>query len=101
MAALLIGRTTVAERVWDVSRAIDAVAKYFPQADSRRVVCVGNSGGGTTAFYAACLDKRICVAVLSCSVCTFEIQSLPWSIAHVIIFRRSDFILTWGIWQGL
>lgn len=72
MAALLIGRTTVAERVWDVSRAIDAVAKYFPQTDSRRVVCVRNSGGGTTAFYAACLDKQIFVTVPSCSVCTFD-----------------------------
>lgn len=71
-AALLIGRTTVGERVWDVSRAIDALEKHFPQADISRLVCVGNSGGGTTTFYAACLDKRIQIAVPSCAVCSFD-----------------------------
>ena len=33
---------------------------------------MGNSGGGTTAFYASCLDERIKLSMPSCSVCTFE-----------------------------
>lgn len=71
-AALLIGRTAVGERVWDVIRAIDVLEKHFPQADRTKIVCMGNSGGGTTCFYAACLDKRISIAVPSCAVCSFD-----------------------------
>ncbi len=32
----------------------------------------GNSGGGTTSFYSACIDERIKYAVPSCSVCTYK-----------------------------
>lgn len=71
-AALLIGRTTIGERVWDISRAIDVLEKYFPQVNVGQIVCLGNSGGGTTCFYAACMDKRIQLAVPSCSVCSFD-----------------------------
>ncbi len=71
MGNLLLGRTTLGERVWDISRALDAVAGRFPQADVSRVLCMGNSGGGTATFYAACLDRRIRLAVPSCSVCTY------------------------------
>lgn len=71
MTALLLGRTMVGERVWDVSRAIDALAE-FPEVDSGRIACMGNSGGGTVTYYAACLDERIGVAMPSCSVCTFR-----------------------------
>jgi len=72
MAALLIGRTTLGERVWDVQRAIDVLEKHFPQADANSVVCMGNSGGGTAAFYAACVEERIKAAMPSCSVCAYE-----------------------------
>lgn len=71
MVAALLGRTMVAERVWDVSRAIDALA-LFPEIDTKRIGCMGNSGGGTTTWYAACLEPRISVAMPSCSVCTYE-----------------------------
>ena len=71
MTALLLGRTMIGERVWDVSRAIDALSE-FPQIDRKRIGCVGNSGGGTITFYAACLDRRIGIAMPSCSVCTFR-----------------------------
>ena len=33
---------------------------------------MGNSGGGTTTFYAACYDKRIRLAMPSCAVCTYD-----------------------------
>lgn len=69
MVALLLGRTMIAERVWDVSRAIDALA-HFPGVDTARIGCMGNSGGGTITWYAACLEPRISVVMPSCSVCT-------------------------------
>ncbi len=70
MVALLLGRTLIGERVWDVSRAIDAL-ETFSGIDSERIACMGNSGGGTATYYAACMDERIKIAMPSCSVCTF------------------------------
>ncbi len=72
MANLLIGRTTIGERVWDISRTIDALEKHFPQADSDKIICMGNSGGGTATFYAACLEERIKAAMPSCAICTYD-----------------------------
>ncbi len=71
MTALLLGRTMIGERVWDVSRAIDAVST-FPEIDTERIGCMGNSGGGTVTYYAACLDDRIRIAMPSCSVCEYR-----------------------------
>ena len=71
MVALLLGRTMIGERVWDVSRAID-VLEEFPDIDTSRIGCMGNSGGGTITFFAGCLDERISVAMPSCYVCTFR-----------------------------
>lgn len=71
LTALLLGRTMIGERVWDVSRAIDAL-EQFPQVDSSRIGCMGNSGGGTVTFYAACMDERIKVAMPSCTFCTYR-----------------------------
>lgn len=72
LPSLLIGRTAIGERVWDVMRLIDVIEKHFPMLDKEHIVCLGNSGGGTTTFYAACLEERIKCAVPSCSVCTFK-----------------------------
>jgi hypothetical protein len=33
---------------------------------------MGNSGGGTITYFAACLDERIGIAMPSCYVCTFR-----------------------------
>lgn len=71
MAAQLLGRTLIGERVWDISRAIDTMAE-FPEIDTDRVACMGNSGGGTATYYAACLDERIKIAMPSCAVCSFS-----------------------------
>lgn len=70
MVASLLGRTLIGERVWDISRAIDAMGE-FDEIDSDRIACMGNSGGGTATYYAACMDERIKIAMPSCSVCTF------------------------------
>lgn len=70
MHALLLGRPLVSERAWDVSRAIDLL-ETLPEVRRDRIGCMGNSGGGTVTFYSACLDKRIWLAMPSCSVCTY------------------------------
>jgi cephalosporin-C deacetylase-like acetyl esterase len=71
MSALLLGRTMIGERVWDVSRAIDALQE-FPEIDTGRIGCMGNSGGGTITYFASCLDQRISIGMPSCYVCTFR-----------------------------
>lgn len=68
--ALLLGRTVVGERVWDVSCAIDALHE-FEAIDTSKIICLGNSGGGTTTYYAAAYDERIKLAVPSCSICSY------------------------------
>ncbi len=72
MAALLTGRTTIGERVWDVSRAIDATLGHFRFVDKKRIYCMGNSGGGTATIYAAAIDTRIAAAMPSCALCTYR-----------------------------
>ncbi len=71
MASLLMGRTLLGERCWDISRAIDLLDK-FPQLDTEDILITGNSGGGTASYYAACLDERIKLSAPSCGFCTFE-----------------------------
>ncbi len=71
LPSLLLGRCAIGERVWDVMRLIDVVEKHYPDL-AKKIICLGNSGGGTTAFYATCLDKRIDCGVPSCAVCTYK-----------------------------
>lgn len=70
MVGMLLGRTLIGERVWDISRAIDALSE-FDEIDIQKIACMGNSGGGTATYYAACMDERIKIAMPSCMVCTF------------------------------
>jgi dienelactone hydrolase len=69
--ALLVGRTLLGMRVWDVMRTLDYIATR-PEATTGKVGCVGLSGGGTTTFYAAALDDRIAAAVLSGAFSSFH-----------------------------
>lgn len=71
MASLLLGRTMIGQRVWDISRAIDMLA-LFPELDPTRIGCMGNSGGGTITFFSACMEPRLTAAMPSCYVCTFR-----------------------------
>jgi dienelactone hydrolase len=69
--ALLLGRTLLGLRVWDVLRLIDYIqARPEPLAD--RIGCVGLSGGGTVALFSAALDQRIAGAVISGYFNTFR-----------------------------
>ena len=69
--ALLMGRTLIGQRCWDISRAIDAVIAHFPQVDTSRIAIMGNSGGGTATIYAAAMDERIAAAMPSCAFCGY------------------------------
>jgi len=71
MQALMLGRTLVGERASDVSRLIDAL-EHFPECDTGRVGLMGNSGGGTTTYYAACVEPRIKIAMPSCAFCSLH-----------------------------
>lgn len=70
MHALLLGRPLAAERAWDVSRAVDFL-QTLPEVRPDRIGCMGNSGGGTVTFYAACVEPRLWLAMPSCSFCTY------------------------------
>lgn len=67
---LLVGRTPIGDRVWDIARLIDWAFDSLP-VDRRRVAITGNSGGGTVSLFAAACDERITVAAPSCYFCTF------------------------------
>ncbi len=72
MRAILLGRTIIGERVWDIMRCIDIIEKHFSDvADPQKVICLGNSGGGTATTYASALDERIKISVPSCAVATY------------------------------
>lgn len=71
MQALLLGRTLIGERAFDISRLIDALAG-FPCCDLTKIGLMGNSGGGTAAFYTACAEPRIRVAMPSCAFCSLK-----------------------------
>lgn len=73
LPSILIGRTAIGERVWDIHRLIDIIENHLTEfIDATRIICMGNSGGGTTTFYAACYDSRIYMAIPSCAVCTYD-----------------------------
>ncbi len=78
MLALLRGRTTIGERVWDVSALIRLLNDRMNE-NRLPIYVMGNSGGGTASFYAACWNTALAGAIPSCSVCTY---------ADSIVFRR-------------
>ncbi len=80
-AALLLGQTMAAWRAYDVMRALDYLATR-PEVDAKRTACMGISGGGTVTLYAAALEPRIRVAVLSGSAASF--RDSIFSISHCI-----------------
>ena len=71
MHALMLGRTLIGERVWDVDRGIDYLASRG-DADMKRLGVMGNSGGGTITTFAAALLPRVSIAMPSCYFCTFR-----------------------------
>ncbi len=78
MHLIMIGRTLVGRRVFDVDRAIDYLLTR-DDVDAARIGVMGNSGGGTTSVFAAAVLPRLAFAMPSCYFCTFRdsIMALP------------------------
>jgi hypothetical protein len=78
MHCLMVNRTCVGERVYDMERFLDWAVQSF-EVDESRVLMMGNSGGGVVTTYAAACDERITVAVPSCS---FDLLQARGCIMH-------------------
>jgi dienelactone hydrolase len=74
--AVLLGKTVVGLRVWDVMRTIDYVrCRAEPMVQG--LGCMGLSGGGMITLYAAALDARITVAIISGYFGSFRTSIMP------------------------
>jgi dienelactone hydrolase len=71
MHDVLVGRTPIGDRVWDMSKILDWALQHFP-VDEKRIAITGNSGGGTVSLFTAACDTRIKVAAPSSYFCTFQ-----------------------------
>ena len=71
MHGLLVGRTPIGERVWDMKRLIDWAIVNL-NIDEDRIAMTGNSGGGTVTLYASACDERISVAIPGSYFSTFK-----------------------------
>lgn len=69
MHALVMGRTLVGERVFDVDRGLDYLASRG-DVDMGAVGVMGISGGGVVAIYSAALLDRLSFAMACCSFAT-------------------------------
>ena len=73
MTALLLGRTIIGERIWDIMRVLDAIETHFADIITLKgSVLMGNSGGGTATFYTACLEHRFDGFMPSCAISTYR-----------------------------
>lgn len=69
--SIMLGRTLLGERVWDVMRGIDFLYSLdVVKKDS--IVCMGHSGGGTVTLFAAAVEPRINVAVVNAAFCVWD-----------------------------
>ena len=71
MHALMLGRTLIAERVYDVDRGIDYLSGRG-DIDMKSIGIMGNSGGGATSLFAAALLPRLCLAAPGSNFCTYK-----------------------------
>ncbi|MCZ7647201.1 MAG: hypothetical protein M5U26_18420 [Planctomycetota bacterium] len=71
MHALMLGRTLIGERVFDVDRGLDYL-ETRGDVDWNKVGVMGNSGGGTISVFAAALLPRLRFCMPSCYFCTFK-----------------------------
>ncbi|CAN5206051.1 alpha/beta hydrolase family protein [soil metagenome] len=70
-AALLLGQSMGAWRVWDAMRAIDYL-ETRPEVDAKRIATMGASGGGTTSLFTGATDERVKLAMVSAYFNTFR-----------------------------
>ncbi len=70
MHDIMVGRTPIGDRVWDISRIIDWATANLP-VDTTKIAVTGNSGGGTVTLFASACDTRITISMPSSYFCTF------------------------------
>lgn len=70
MRALMLGRTLLGERIYDLDRAIDYLLTRG-DVDPARLGVMGQSGGGTVAMFAGGLLDRVTHVMPSCSFSSF------------------------------
>lgn len=68
---LMVGRTPIGDRVWDIMKIIDWSLEALP-IDSEKVMVSGHSGGGTATIYAGAVDTRIKYCLPSGSFSSYE-----------------------------
>jgi len=71
LVGLLLGKSLAGLRVWDVMRTVDYV-RSRPEPMLESIGCLGFSGGGIVALYAAALEDRISAVVVGGAFCTFR-----------------------------
>jgi dienelactone hydrolase len=71
MHALMLGRTLLGERVFDVQCGLTYL-KSRTDVNTLQIGIMGNSGGGSVASYAAALLPELAFTMPSCSFCTFK-----------------------------
>lgn len=69
--AMLLGKTVLGMRVWDVIRAIDYL-ETRKEVNSASIGVMGISGGGMTSLFSSALDERIKASVVSGYLNTFR-----------------------------
>ena len=71
MNDLLVGRTPIGDRVWDIMKLIDYAREALP-VDEHNVIVCGQSGGGTATIFAGALEPRISISAPACAFCTMR-----------------------------
>ncbi|GAC1548629.1 MAG: alpha/beta hydrolase family protein [Herpetosiphon sp.] len=69
--AIMVGKTLLGSRVWDVQRGIDLL-QSLPEVDGDRIGMMGTSGGGAVTMFAAALDERLQAVVICNYFCSFR-----------------------------
>jgi dienelactone hydrolase len=90
--ALMLGRTLIGERVFDVDRALDYL-KQRGDVRMKDVGVMGNSGGGTTSMYALAVLPRVKAALLSCAFARYAESIMG---VHHCICNYLPHVLNWA-----
>ncbi len=69
--AMLLGKTVLGMRVWDIMRAIDYL-ETRKEVNPASIGVMGISGGGMTSLFSSALDERIKASVVSGYLNTFR-----------------------------
>ena len=78
MHALILGRTLMGERVYDVTRGISLLHELAGERgnelpiDPSRLGCMGHSSGGMVSMFTAAVDERVRWAMLSCNFSRYD-----------------------------